>query len=137
MFQIALHRQANLIHQVGRTLAVMGALILPYSRVKIIRCHGLGQMDFLHLQRRTRSHNKNIEIVPNPFSDKIQIMINNLEIRGNISLTIYSSNGEILRELTQVNNNQFIDLGDLASGLYFVELSDKDSTINRIKIVKQ
>ena len=94
-------------------------------------------MDFLHLQRRTRSHNKNIEIVPNPFSDKIQIMINNLEIRGNISLTIYSSNGEILRELTQVNNNQFIDLGDLASGLYFVELSDKDSTINRIKIVKQ
>ncbi len=88
------------------------------------------------LQNRT-SVNKVINVVPNPFTDKIQILISEEQIRKNAEITIYDSHGKVVKRINKINNNQSVDLSSLANGLYYIEVVNQSSIIDSIKIIKQ
>jgi len=74
------------------------------------------------------SHSKKITIYPNPTVD--MFAIENLPIAT--SVAIYSANGQLLRQIPNVNEGDKIDISDLEAGIYFVRVFDKS-----YRIIKQ
>ncbi len=71
--------------------------------------------------------NNFISVFPNPAADKI-----NLSLSGDLLLTDMS--GRVVRSDL---NSDFMDVGDLSDGIYFLIFSRKDEIAKRIKIIKQ
>jgi hypothetical protein len=78
---------------------------------------------------------KKSNIYPNPFSISTNIKIKeNLE---NAILTIYSTTGQQIKQINNINgNNILLNRDNLPKGIYFVELKQKNQliTINKILI---
>ncbi len=72
-----------------------------------------------------------IDVFPNPFSNKI-----NIKNSKNSDISIYSVTGLIIKELSNINSEQEIDLSDLKSGIYFVKIKTDNSVIVK-KIIKK
>lgn len=72
-----------------------------------------------------------LTVFPNPASEKISIKSAD-EIQ---CISIYSSNGHLVRSIECSSNNLNINLQDLKSGLYFVRIKTKNQTLNE-KIIK-
>ena len=70
-------------------------------------------------------------IYPNPANDVIFVKgeeIQSVEIYNSIGVKVVSKN---------VNNSESIDIADLASGMYFVRVLDKNGNISTTKIIKR
>jgi hypothetical protein len=77
-----------------------------------------------------------IKIYPNPASDFITLNINNKNA-ADISLTIYTSIGTLVKSELLRENNQRIYIGDLSCGVYIVALKSKDLTENKKLIIQR
>ena len=72
-----------------------------------------------------------VMIYPNPANDVIFVKgeeIQSVEIYNSIGVKVVSKN---------VNNSESIDIADLASGMYFVRVLDKNGNISTTKIIKR
>lgn len=75
--------------------------------------------------------NETFSIFPNPVSDVLNIK-SNQEI---VETMIFDSAGKIV--IKTIKNNNQINIGDLSSGIYFVQTKDKTGNINRQKFIKK
>ncbi len=76
----------------------------------------------------------NISVYPNPVSDKLTVSM--LENSGVTSYTLYSITGKIVTAGTVENGKASIDMSQLNSGLYFLNLVQDNKEMN-YKIVKE
>ena len=73
---------------------------------------------------------KNSFIYPNPSTDKINL--NTAEI---VDIRIYNFSGQVVKSIP--NNSGTLDISDLNSGIYFLQITNKNSTVSSIyKFVK-
>jgi hypothetical protein len=84
----------------------------------------------------TWGFSNSIKIYPNPASDIITLNINNKNI-ADITLTIYTSVGTLVKSKLLRQNNQSIYIGDLSCGVYVITLKSKDLTENRELIIQR
>lgn len=77
-------------------------------------------------------------VSPNPFNSLISIKLDETTSPV-ISIQLYDVLGKVLKSSTETLNSNTVtyDLSDLSSGIYFIKLSDKNSTSQLKKIVKQ
>ncbi|WP_462281437.1 VPS10 domain-containing protein [Salinivirga cyanobacteriivorans] len=68
----------------------------------------------------TNMDDKDFDIYPNPASDNLFI-----DVDGIYNVKLYTESGKILKEL-EVNNQGMIDIKEIASGVYFIELKNGD-----------
>jgi len=75
-----------------------------------------------------------VAIGPNPFKDQLQIRFNE-ETDSNSDLKIVDLSGKTVYE-SHLTGSTNIDLSNLESGVYLVQISSKNSTVNK-KLLKQ
>lgn len=87
----------------------------------------------------TSENSISINIVPNPFTDEIQLSINGMDKKEKTNLIVYDVLGNVLKTAIFPDTeelNQKYDLSFLSKGLYVIELSNtKQKKISRL--VKQ
>lgn len=66
-----------------------------------------------------------IIIYPNPAKDIINVKWNN---SNKISITIYNTIGQKIKNIFLTNQNRKIDISELEHGIYFLKISDKHKT---------
>ncbi len=111
-----------------------GFLHLMYENVSLIES-GLSIEDFT-------VSDPQVKIYPNPFSEYTTIEYK-IERKSDVQLTIYNSNGSIVRKLvneTQSTGTYRIDFNDvqnLASGLYFYDISlNGKHVVGKLSLIK-
>ncbi|HPI54641.1 MAG TPA: T9SS type A sorting domain-containing protein, partial [Chitinophagaceae bacterium] len=65
-------------------------------------------------------------IYPNPSSGNIHVLVNDNDISYNIN--IRNMQGQIIKSLSRLKGSVFIQLNDMPSGIYFIELSNQHWT---------
>jgi len=60
-------------------------------------------------------------VYPNPVQDNLYLDLRNSNGKE-IALTIFSSDGRVVKEITQTIKNQSINVSDLRNGIYFVKI---------------
>ena len=74
----------------------------------------------------------NIAVYPNPVRDLL-----NIENANNINVTIYSANGQMVKNLSNVNGNITVNTSELSNGLYFVKMQNANATrIEKIQVIR-
>lgn len=77
------------------------------------------------------SHSLNINVYPNPATDKLQI---NAQQKSEIE--IFNINGQIIKTIFAQSKETIIDLTDLSNGIYIVK-AKTDKEIEIKKIIKE
>ena len=90
--------------------------------------YALGVWDEEHASLKENSSELNINIYPNPAEDKINIELKN-EIKGNVVIT--NQLGQVVKEMNIDGKELTIDIEDLTSGIYFINVSNQ-----RMKFLK-
>jgi hypothetical protein len=82
--------------------------------------------------------NTQFKIFPNPASQSFQIQWSN-PIISDVYLTIVDASGKIVYKsmINQTNNNTEINIDHLSSGVYFVQLSNRNQILGHKKLIKQ
>lgn len=84
------------------------------------------------LEKEESLMKKNIQILPNPAFDKIEIKADKgIEV---VSIRVFDINGKVVFESSRFKNS--IDISEFKSGIYFVVLSTSKGTVQK-KFVKQ
>jgi thermitase len=73
-------------------------------------------------------------ISPNPASEFIRIDTDNQTID---QLSIYSMDGKLIRQLTNLNKNENINIQDLSSGIYLIEIQIGEQHMSQKLIIKE
>ena len=90
--------------------------------------YALGVWDEEHASLKENSSELNINIYPNPAEDKINIELKN-ETKGNVVIT--NQLGQVVKEMNIDGKELTIDIEDLTSGIYFINVSNQ-----RMKFLK-
>lgn len=90
--------------------------------------YALGVWDEEHASLKENSSELNINIYPNPAEDNINIELKN-EIKGNVVIT--NQLGQVVKEMNIDGKELTIDIEDLTSGIYFINVSNQ-----RMKFLK-
>ena len=90
--------------------------------------YALGVWDEEHAGLKETNNDSSINIYPNPAEDKINIELKN-ETKGNISIT--NQLGQVVKEMNIDGKKLTIDVEDLTSGIYFINVSNQ-----RMKFLK-
>ena len=90
--------------------------------------YALGVWDEEHASLKENSSELNINIYPNPTEDKINIELKN-ETKGNVVIT--NQLGQVVKEMNIDGKELTIDIEDLTSGIYFINVSNQ-----RMKFLK-
>jgi hypothetical protein len=72
-------------------------------------------------------------ISPNPAKDKVEIT-SSLEMK---KIELRSIEGKIIKTIVPTKKTETIDLAELTNGVYFVDVTTKDNSVNTKKIVKE
>ena len=91
--------------------------------------YALGVWDEEHASLKENSSELNINIYPNPAEDKINIELKN-ETKGNVVIT--NQLGQVVKEMNIDGKELTIDIEDLTSGIYFINVSNQ-----RMKFLKK
>jgi hypothetical protein len=73
------------------------------------------------------------EIYPNPAQDFIKVIT---EIEDQSILRILNLDGRELKTLPLISKQTLVDIRELTSGVYILEI-DKKGSLNRLKLIKQ
>ncbi len=77
----------------------------------------------------------NLSIYPNPTADNVIIECNQME--GQLTYTLYGTNGQVLQKGTYKGGQQQIDLDKYSAGNYMLHITTPDKTkMNVYKIIK-
>jgi len=74
-----------------------------------------------------------LEIYPNPVNDQLRINSNS---DGNIQIKLLDASGKLIRTIKTTDKQMLIDMQQLNSGLYFLEITSSQQQF-RTKIIKQ
>ena len=107
------------------TASVPQTASTAYYRLKMIKGNNL--FTFSPVITLTQSGKNLLDVYPNPAKDYIKINTSYAGIAG-----IYNSSGILRRTITLMAGINKIDVGDLASGIYFIVSGN-----NKIKFIKQ
>lgn len=77
------------------------------------------------------SHGNDLSVWPNPVADVL--VLDNI---GMAQITICNLNGQIVKNIGNVDGNEAINVADLASGIYIVRVAG-NSKVSSIKFVKE
>ena len=82
---------------------------------------------------RIESDNIGLQVVPNPVKDIATIQIGN-DIPLNTELQLLTSFGELVKTIsvTNVGGNEYINLEELPSGIYFITLKNRSNIFQKI-----
>lgn len=85
----------------------------------------------------TADKNLSLKIYPNPATDFLQIEIPEV-FDTNIQVKIFNSTGQLMKQSTLTNNTDILEMNiqDLNTGFYFLEISDKNQKISEQFLVK-
>jgi hypothetical protein len=73
--------------------------------------------------------NQNIQILPNPAKDKIEI----LGLDSETEVILHNSNGGMVQKYSLLDSKRFIDLSEFPSGLFYLKfIGPKGVTIKRL-----
>jgi lysyl endopeptidase len=75
-------------------------------------------------------------ISPNPFNDVLNITLNDSNFDNPPTVFVYNTTGLLVQKKTLNSNENKLDLKDLSSGVYFVNINDKNKSFVT-KIIKQ
>ena len=81
------------------------------------------------------SNDQNIEVFPNPTSNKLQIRLSG--ISGKTLIELFDMTGKQVSTTRIAANNAVIDLSKLAKGLYLIRITNQEAIIHQSKIIKQ
>lgn len=93
----------------------------------------LGVCDDTYTGLNENKTNYDIEIFPNPAKDNININLEK-EIKGTVSIT--NQLGQVVKELNINGNEIRLDVESFASGIYFVNVYDRNELILSEKFIK-
>lgn len=79
--------------------------------------------------------NLQLSVFPNPSSDFINLKIENYEFQI-ISYQLYDANGKLYRDSNTTELETKIEIGNLPTGLYFLDISDENRKVKTFKIIK-
>lgn len=79
-------------------------------------------------------NNLSIDVYPNPFNSALNINTSGLNSTST-ELKLFDYTGKEVRSISLKNGIQKIERGNLASGVYFMEITDKGSVLQKKKIV--
>lgn len=80
-------------------------------------------MDFVHFN-----------IYPNPTTDKMMV---EAKYSGELYFTLYNNTGKaLLRKRVTFSDQQEIDLSDLSTGIYLLQISNENGFVKSVKIIK-
>ncbi|HRG37104.1 MAG TPA: T9SS type A sorting domain-containing protein [Bacteroidia bacterium] len=75
-----------------------------------------------------------MEFYPNPVNNIVQVQLS--EQVNNATLKVYTITGQVVLEKTKVSGNKFqLQIENLASGTYFIELTENGNS-SRNKLIK-
>ena len=75
-----------------------------------------------------------VAVYPNPGNDMVNVLLN--EQVANATLKVYTLTGQLVIEKTKLTGNKFqLNIENLASGTYFVELTENGNS-SRNKLIK-
>ena len=78
-----------------------------------------------------------LKIAPNPFKEKLSVLLPENTNAGNIEIAFYNVLGKQIKVSTEMANNEIIINGaSLKPGIYFVELTTSKQTITK-RVIKQ
>ncbi len=103
--------------------------------------HTIGR-DFIQMQlissaKNTKYNVRNIQIFPNPFRDKTQIIVESNELK-NAVLILMNLEGQIVKIISSSNNNTFtIFRDDLANGMYLFKILEDNEQVTSGKLIAQ
>jgi M6 family metalloprotease-like protein len=68
-------------------------------------------------------------VYPNPATDRISIKT--VGIEGNVTIRIYNTNGQIVRELISLDCLTNVEIGDLPKGVYIISVDEEKEPIKK------
>jgi hypothetical protein len=101
------------------------------SKCESVRTTVTATVDAACLSTSEVNAREQLKVYPNPFKDIITIT----DIDKVKSVQVFDVSGRMLKTID--NPSREIDLGDLKSGLYILNLNMKNGTANRIKAIKK
>lgn len=69
-----------------------------------------------------------VQITPNPAHEELKIELDS-QIKGHANYKIFNQSGKLISKEKILGNSQTIDVSALNSGLYFLQLSDKNNAV--------
>ncbi len=75
-----------------------------------------------------------LTVYPNPFTDKLYV--NSSDENDKMEVSVIDINGKVLKRLNNVQNNQRLDLEDIANGYYVLSIKTADGLIIK-KVTKK
>ena len=80
----------------------------------------------------------NAVVYPNPTENTAQLQLNGFEIPANgLRATLYDGNGKQLQTLTVTDGLTSFQIGQYATGTYYLELRDLKRTLKTFKVVRK
>ncbi|MCY1660230.1 glycosyl hydrolase family 8 [Chryseobacterium sp. SL1] len=76
---------------------------------------------------------KGVKFYPNPVKDFLNLEIGNINYNA---YNIYDLNGKLLKNENNINSNSSIDVRDLNTGIYYLQLFSESKEIQTIKFLK-
>ncbi|MBL7884712.1 MAG: DUF3494 domain-containing protein [Bacteroidia bacterium] len=115
----------------GRALTTTGAIAASEITVNITEgCNPTSIISYSDIQ-------KTVNIYPNPFTDNINIILNDNSKISKKELTVYNSLGEILMQYIFTSNTTNIEMKNFPSGVYHYVIIEHDNTIQYGKLISQ
>lgn len=80
----------------------------------------------------------NAVVYPNPTDNLVQLQLNGFEIPiDGLRANLYDGNGKLLQTSSVVTESSTFQIGQYASGNYFLELRDKNRILKTFKIIRR
>jgi len=109
---------------------------IQYYRLRQTDVDGKEALSGIVPVRFSSEANTTIVLFPQPAGNVLNVSIQNNE-NENANITVYSAMGQKMIEMNSLSGNMFqIDLSDLSSGIYYLELN-LDGVVTKSKIIKQ
>lgn len=74
-------------------------------------------------------------VYPNPASNSIKLSLQHFD-NTFVSIEIYNQLGEIVKELSNFNLNDFMQLNDISNGIYYIVVYNNKEVLGKLKFVK-
>jgi Secretion system C-terminal sorting domain len=96
----------------------------------------LNENGLTQIENASSTSSKNISVFPNPATNNCVIKLSNTLIQ---KITLKNAHGAYVKQwfLTNKSNSESIDLSDISSGIYFLEVIDIHQNIAHQKLIKQ
>ena len=124
------------------SVAGQGTWTIQYDFTDVNGCQGSATQNItvdLCTGVNTSIENNEMEVFPNPASDKLNILFNS--DAGTIGIQVLDMQGKVIYDVTEKNihagDNRQLDLSSYSNGIYFVKMvSEKGITMKKVELKK-